>query len=198
MAGRVSGGDAFWLTAALGLSGLIVLMLTDSPPIAPTVVAASSDDATLDEVLLEPDFIELPSEDLIGLIVERPLFSPSRRPAPATPEDINDADDAKIQPLAWELVGTMSIGEKPIALMKHPTDGLKRLRQGQHLDSWTIKEISDEQVSLENGDRLETLSLREDQIPQAKLGSGESTGSNGIQTSDPKASDDGSEAADQK
>ena len=163
MASRLAGGGAFWLAVALGLSGLIAYELSEELPLTPRVVAASRDAGAGDTAPTPQPAVALPSEDLIGEIVDRPLFSPLRRPIIAMPLAIEEMLNRGVQSPTWELVGTMLAAESPIALLRHPTDGLMRLRKGQQIDDWTVTDIQGARVSLENGDRTETLFLRKDQ-----------------------------------
>jgi hypothetical protein len=158
----MSGGGAIWLTAVLGLAGLVAVELMDESPLTPAVIAASSDAAGTAPAPAEPPAASLPSAALIEDIVGRPLFSPSRRPRVAAREQIEMPIPAPAQALGLELVGTMLKGGSPIALLRHPVDGLLRLRQGQAVRGWTIAAIDEAGVLVENGARAETLTLRKD------------------------------------
>lgn len=164
---RISGG-AFWLTAAMGLSGLIAYQLSEGLPLTPAVIAASSEAVVDSRTPADPPTVRLPSDDLITAIVGRPLFSPSRRPAAALPQAAELPVEAADRTLGLELVGTMLSGETPVALVRHPVDGLLRLRQGQEVEGWTVTEIKESWVGLDKGDRIEKLSLRKDRIKPAK------------------------------
>jgi hypothetical protein len=158
----MSGGGAIWLTAALGLSGLIAFELTDDSPLTPAVIAASTDALTAERGPAEPPVVELPSADLIDGIIGRPLFSPSRRPVVAALEEVEAPLEMPEQALELELVGTMLKRGSPIALLRHPKEGLVRLRQGQKVGAWTVTAIDEAGVRVENGERSDMLTLRQD------------------------------------
>ncbi|MEZ5932001.1 MAG: hypothetical protein R3F54_08630 [Alphaproteobacteria bacterium] len=162
MATRMSGGGAIWLTAALGLSGLIAFELTDESPLTPAVIAASSDATMAARAPAEPPAAVLPSADLIDRIIDRPLFSASRRPALAALEEVEAPLAMPEQALELELIGTMLKDGAPIALLRHPHDGLVRLRRGQEVGGWTITAIGEAGVSIDNGERSDMLTLRKD------------------------------------
>jgi len=170
MARGLLGGSGFWLATIVGLSGLIAFEFSDDLPLTPTVIAAANDASVGDAWPSSPSTVKLPLEGHIDDIVSRPLFSPSRRPAVTVVPTEKPVETGE-QSLTLELIGTMLAGELPIALLRHPTDGLMRLRQGQEVGEWTISDIQDARVSLENGDRTETLMLRKDRIKPVTSGS---------------------------
>ena len=172
MAGRLAGGTAFWLVAAVGFSGVIALELTQDLPLAPEVSAAPGDGFAAEAVMDNAGTLRLPSADLIDSIIERPLFSPSRRPA-AIAATLADTSASVEEGLALELVGTMLRGDDHVALLRHPSEGVKRLREGDSAGSWTIIDVQSDRVSFERGDRVDTLVLRKDVVkPQRLAGSG--------------------------
>lgn len=182
MISLLANGTTFWTVAAIGLAGLVAHQITDERPAAPDVGAAPVKAAADDGTPETPAVVEFPSEDLIDEIVARPLFSASRRPPPpeltagsvaATPPDDKPT---------LELIGTMLAGDDHIALLKHPTDGLLRLRPGESVGGWTIVDVQNQLVSLEDGDGLEVLTLRKDQVrpkaPRAAKNSGQARKTN--------------------
>lgn len=169
MARGTAYGGAFWLAAAAGLGAIIAVEVNQDLPLSPSVNAAAGDEA-LDVVEpAAPPVLRLPSADLIDTIIERPLFSPSRRPDEVAPaEAVAVGDDSPLPDL--ELVGTMRVGDQPVALVRHPADGLLRLRPGQAVGDWTITAIEGLLVRFEQGEQSATLRLRGDQQRPAKPG----------------------------
>jgi hypothetical protein len=111
-----------------------------------------------------------PSLDLLEDIVGRPLFSASRRPVELVIEDQVEAAAVPTQNLSLELVGTMLSGSSRVVLLKHPTEGLLRLRKGQTVEGWEIGEIDHNLVELRNGDEVEQLKLRTDLLAPKRRG----------------------------
>jgi len=161
-------GSAFWAIAAAGLLWLVVHQSIDDRPTLSDVIAAPVETSEKEEAVETQSIIVLPSEDLIRGIVERPLFSATRRPAlPATPEPPK-ADKTPDETLSLELIGTVLVGDVHIALLQHPTEGLLRRRPGQSIGNWTLVHVERHRVSLESDDALEILTLRKDRIKPPK------------------------------
>ena len=157
-------GTAFWVAAAAGLAGFIAYQLSDEPPVAPEVRAATTEAVSDDEAADVIAVARFPSADLVDEIVARPLFSPSRRPAPPQASQAPAIDVVSDEKPTLELIGTMLAGDSHIALFKHATDGLIRLKPGQSFEGWTIVDVENQRVSLENDDGLEVLTLRKDLV----------------------------------
>ena len=165
-----SGATVGWLALSAALAGLVAYELSDDAPLAPAVTAATieatasvSDDRTVTSV-------DTPSLDLLEDIVGRPLFSASRRPVETVIEDRVPAVDIPTRELSLELVGTMLSGNSRVVLLKHPTEGLLRLRRGQTVEGWEIGEIDHNLVELKNGDEVERLKLRTDLLAPKRPG----------------------------
>ena len=129
---RTKGAGAFWWTAAAALSGLIAVELTQDLPLTPAVIAAVNETGGDDLQPNQPPSVSVPSKALVDDIVDRPLFSPSRRPAGGAAVDSTPRADAVDGALTLALIGTMLVGDDPVALLRHPIDGLKRLRLEEH------------------------------------------------------------------
>ena len=155
-----SGATAGWLGLSAILAGVVGLQISENVPLAPTVTAApietpAQGDGTFDLPALVPL-----SSDLVDEIVDRPLFSSSRRPfVPDLGEEIQAIEDGD-QDIPLKLVGTMLAGTSEIALLKHPSEGLLRLRQGSRVDGWEVVKIDHASVELSRGDEIEVMKLR--------------------------------------
>ena len=153
-------GTAFWLMASAGLIGVITLQMKDQPWLAPPVTAATVAPAPQQD-RPEDGYLASPLDaDWLDEIVERPLFSASRRPFSPPEEKPAAKAEPKAEPLAFTLAGTLLSGESRVALLAHPTDGLLRLRQGQEVDGWRVDEIREDEVRLRRGPEVTLLSLR--------------------------------------
>jgi general secretion pathway protein N len=75
-------------------------------------------------------------------IVERPLFSPSRRPAPGAPSALGPSVESR-----YRLLGIVATGTKKKAFI---ADGARRseIAEGETLDGWTVQEIGRDRVRL--------------------------------------------------
>lgn len=179
-------GSAFWAIAAAGLLWLVVHQIADDRPTLSDVIAAPVE-ASGKNVAAEPQpIIVLPSEDLVGEIVERPLFSATRRPPSPTTLERPEPDTASDETLALELIGTILVGDVHIALLQHPTEGLLRRRPGESIGGWTLVNVEKHRVSLESENEFEILTLRKDRIRPPKPRSPSQPGPTPTTKSQPK------------
>ncbi len=100
---------------------------------------------TLPALPPEPQFSMLPIEDFQA-ILERPIFSPSRRPPsvelPATTGDV-----------AFVLKGILIDEDERTALFRSKrSDKLVRLGEGDKIEGWTLVRIEADQVVLASGE----------------------------------------------
>jgi hypothetical protein len=114
-----------------------------------------------------------PTEDSFAAIIERPLFSPSRRPAQAAttpaPETVEAAPAET--PLDFALVGTIVSGDERVALVETKGDGkVVQVRERGEVLGWTALLIEDGRVVFRRGRAEEELVLRYDQpVPPGKV-----------------------------
>jgi len=117
--------------------------------------------------------LTVPDEDSFAAIVERPLFSPSRRPgqaAPASAPKTDEASQAKAPP-DIVLIGTIVSGNERVALVEI-TDGSKivQVRERGEVSGWTALLIEDGRVVFRRGKTEEELVLRYEQaVPPDKI-----------------------------
>jgi hypothetical protein len=119
---------------------------------------------------------ELPPSQALGtisldpakeaVVLDRPLFSPTRRPPPA-PAAAAAGDSGETKPSAPEppplnfaLVGIVRDRVSSLALIR-PPDGkpVLSLREGQTLDGWTLVSIGVDSASFRNGAAARELVL---------------------------------------
>ena len=163
-----AGGSAFWSVVAVGLLWLVAHQVTDEQPTLSNVVAAPAGTSGDEKAVETNSVVALPSENLVERIVERPLFSETRRTAPPAMPQRPEADEAPDEALSLELIGTILVGDVRVALVKHPAKGLIRRRPGQSIGDWTLVDVEKHRVSLEGEDDLKTLTLRKDRIKRPK------------------------------
>lgn len=99
----------------------------------------------------------LPPISAYAEVTERPLFSPSRQPAPpeAAQEDLGNSS-------AFTLLGiVISEGER-MALIEHGKPGVvARLKEGQAVEGWRLQAIEADRVILEHGGTQQPLKLKD-------------------------------------
>jgi hypothetical protein len=99
----------------------------------------------------------LPPISAYAEVTERPLFSPSRQPAPpeAAQEDLGNSS-------AFTLLGiVISEGER-MALIEHGKPGvIARLKEGQAVEGWRLQAIEADRVILEHAGTQQPLKLKD-------------------------------------
>jgi hypothetical protein len=83
----------------------------------------------------------MPDKDRFSIIVERPLFSPVRRPNSEEPA----AEPAPT--LDFTLSGIVISSGEPFALLKPSAgDGLMRVKEGDDVTGWTVARIESDRI----------------------------------------------------
>jgi general secretion pathway protein N len=129
------------LNQALGATALVFAGIATWPWLVPPIpavraVASSPAQATA------PALPALPPLASYAAIVERPLFSPSRRPAPGARTAPGPSIESR-----YRLVGIIAAGPKKKALV---AEGARRVEiaEGDTLDGWTVTAIGKDRVTL--------------------------------------------------
>lgn len=132
---------ALRLNHALGAAAVVCAAIAAWPwlvPPAPATRPLAAPPATN----AAPSLAALPPLASFAAVVERPLFSPSRRPPPG-------AQAAQGGPVEgrYRLVGIVATGPKKKAFVD---EGARRLEigEGGSLDGWTVSEIGQDRVKL--------------------------------------------------
>lgn len=143
MRGRAS-ISALLLALALlcaGLGGLVYVQLQGLSA-SPSPASASGAAAELPEPQPLPE-VEMPAKQEFSAIVERPLFSPSRRPAEG-----GETAAAPAQALEIALTGVIISEDERIALLRpQGRQRTLRLRQGDTYEGWTVADIREHSVT---------------------------------------------------
>ena len=99
-------------------------------------------------------------------IVERPLFSDTRRPQ-AAPEAAAAATPAAVLNTKWKLTGIVVAGENSSAHVVGIGDKKTlRLQLGTMLDGWRLEKVAADHVEFGLSGRTATLSLHDDEKPK--------------------------------
>ncbi|MGH1482976.1 MAG: hypothetical protein ACRBM6_30415 [Geminicoccales bacterium] len=153
-------GTVFWLMASAGLAGVITLQVQEKSWLAMPVIAATAEPDQEQGRVDSGIASRLPDVDWLDRIVERPLFSASRRPFSPAEGKPAARSEPEVETLDLTLTGILLAGEDKVALLAHPKQGLLRLRQGQKVDGWRVDQINGDEVRLKRGGKVTLLSLR--------------------------------------
>jgi hypothetical protein len=116
--------------------------------------------------------VAVQSLDQLSSTLDRPLFSPSRRPAPP-PVKQDVAPSAPQQPPpTLTLFGVAMDGEQARALIRTDRDKrILRAQIGDDIDGWKVSRIEGRKVVLSLGERFVTLTLFDDDRMKAEAAS---------------------------
>jgi hypothetical protein len=151
---------AFRLNHALGAAAILFAaiaawpwLVPPVPSIRPLAAAAASTPV--------PSVAAVPPLARYAAIVERPLFSPSRRPPPGA----QAAEGASIES-RYRLVGIVATGPKKMAFI---AEGAQRrdIVEGDMLDGWTVSEIGQDRIKLTSPASEAVLKLSPAVIPES-------------------------------
>lgn len=137
------------LALCLALGGVIYVEL-DQPPIDASATAAPAPRSEATGTSRDNPGFAMPPLRGYAEVVERPLFSETRRPSvEAAPVDPRSS--------AFNLVGIVISAQQRHALIEHgQPPRLEHATEGQEIDGWTVESIQRDRVVLQRGDlRLE-------------------------------------------
>ena len=157
---------------ALGLGGLLYLQWRDWPPPAAMQPAPATHGDTQAAADTDPLVGLSPLEDMgeYAAIKDRPLFRPDRRPRVEEPEDATaespPEEQAKLE--GMDLAGVFIAPGVAMAWVKDSSQPAPiRLRPGEMLAGWTVKDIKADRLVLERQGATDTLPLRTFNAPWA-------------------------------
>ncbi len=116
----------------------------------------------------------LPDVATLTETVDRPLFSPGRRP-PATPDEPVQTVEAIVplatDPVSFSLSAVIINGAQRMALLQGQASGagVIRAEEGQTVEGWLVEEVQPERVVLRRGEQQQELMLRKFQPPPQAL-----------------------------
>ena len=155
-------------TVAVLMLAVVLLQWQDADaPIATPVPRATPGAATLPASKTMAAITLDPAEE--SIVLERPLFSPTRRPPPPPPPPSSataaggGATKPSVPeppPMNFTLVGIVRDLTSSLALLQ-PTNGKRvmSLRAGQALDGWMLVSIGTDSASFRNGAAVRELVL---------------------------------------
>jgi hypothetical protein len=119
------------------------------------IPASTSKKAVPFEAKLLPSIAAGNAEQLYPETAARPLFIPTRRPAPEV------VAQSTFQPGQFVLQGVIVVGENRIALLREKSSGrIHRVERGKEVSGVKVAEINREAVTLTQGNGREVLELQ--------------------------------------
>jgi hypothetical protein len=132
------------------LAAAICYELTYYDALSDAPLPPSEEDSWIDASYVDPQGV-FPPISHFREIAERPLFSPSRRPAPPTHIAAMDA---------YRLRGIFSSGKRKIGIVERLPDGTSiRVSEQEVVGAWRVELIYDEFIVLSNSTHLHTLRI---------------------------------------
>ena len=112
--------------------------------------------APLAEAKLLPPIAAVVPEEAYPETIGRPLFTPTRRPAPEAPVAAQKAFKRD----QFVLQGVIVVGDNRVAMLREKASGrIHRVERGKEVNGITVFEIEPESVTLGEGGERETLAL---------------------------------------
>ena len=159
--GTRSGILPFWL-AALGTVAVLIGWETDwgrqytRAPVVPEVAAPAP--VTL---ALLPDYRVQDGGESRQQTVERPVFVPTRRPAPPAVSAAQEAAKPRMQKGQFVLTGTAVVEQKSVAFLRESAGGKSRsVRVGETINGLLVAEVKPDRIRLTMGEDSEELLLK--------------------------------------
>lgn len=109
-------------------------------------------------VALLPEYRPMTAPDVNRDVVERSLFNPTRRPAPAA---LAESAKPRLQRGQFALSGTLMVDGKATAFLREVNGGKsRRVAQGETVNGMLVTEIKADRVRLTMGEETEELALK--------------------------------------
>lgn len=161
---RYRSWSALFALASLALGALLWLRVSqsDAPPAsvgaqAPPTPAAPARGAVYP--------VRLEKLDSYAAIAERPLFSPTRRPAEPAPDTAPSQPRKSLARFVLSGVIIVSPEEKIALLRESKSPSAQRLSEGDEIAGWRIDKILPDRVILISGDKTAEIELWSDRQP---------------------------------
>lgn len=136
------------------LAAIVYQELWHLPSVAPSNPAGDSASPSFPALPPDPAFA-MPPEESFAAVLERPVFSPSRRPVPSS-----GAAAPLTTSAAFLLVGVVISDSERFVLVKPlSSDKLERLREGDELAGWSAVSIAPDRVVFRRGAMEEEIIL---------------------------------------
>jgi hypothetical protein len=160
--GRGVGAVLFWLAICVGLA-VAVRWQWRQPPATIEVAATAPAPTTPTPLAPAPDFTP-PAFGEFAETLERPLFSPTRRPAPPSSEPEPTLDTPTGD---FILIGVVITPTESLALVQQKgAQAPIRIALGQMVNGWTLETVEADRVTFRFGENAQEVKLRDDVPPQ--------------------------------
>jgi hypothetical protein len=127
----------------------------------PTTTAPAAKPAVVADAKLVPPMSPSNPDQAFPETASRPLFTPTRRPAPAAPSGANTMVKGQ-----FILQGVMGVGGLQIALLREKSNGrVHRVEKGKDVNGVTLSSVEHDKVVLSQGGDQETLTLAVQKAP---------------------------------
>lgn len=176
-----SGQILLTLAMLASAAGLVVGLLSQQDQTAINLqvnraVPAVPDGSAWQEplTLVEEPAEPIPLSEFVEMTM-RPLFSPSRRPAPATgieavPETYREIANGPVETNQFLVMGIVIAPDEKVALLKQPKNSNEviRVKEGQKISDWTVSEITPESVTIEQSGITDVVKLSDNVLSAAQ------------------------------
>jgi hypothetical protein len=112
------------------------------------------------------------SLERLSATVDRPLFSPSRRPAPGPIARAPELPMPPVPPPDLVLSGIVMDGDSARAVVRVGAEKILRTQIGDKIDGWTVSQIEGRKLVLSLDGRFATFTLFNRKVDQRNLGDG--------------------------
>jgi hypothetical protein len=127
----------------------------------PKSATVESKPSAVSEAKMLPALAAVNPDQAYAQTAERPLFTPTRRQAPAAP-----AGSGSMVKGQFTLQGVIAVGDQRIALLKEKSSGkTHRVEKGKELNGMTLTTVEPDRVTLAQGGDEEVLTLQVQKSP---------------------------------
>ena len=151
--------------AAVATALVAVIVLEVGLGLWPAASTAETKSVPASDVKMLPPIAAVMAEQAYPETAARPLFTPTRRPAPAAPVAGNMVKGQ------FTLTGVIAMGDLRIALLKEKSSGkVHRVERGKEVNGMTLSVVEPERVTLAQGGDEESLTLQVQKGPAVAAG----------------------------
>jgi hypothetical protein len=145
-----------FLLAVLGVALTAIIVVEVAVGLWPHAVAESAKPSGVSDVRMLPPLAAVLPDNAYPETAARPLFTPTRRPAPAAPAVAGNMVKGQ-----YTLQGVIAVGDLRIALLKEKTSGkVIRVERGKDVNGITLSVVDPDKVTLAQGGDEEVLTLQ--------------------------------------
>jgi hypothetical protein len=149
---------------ALLCAGLCAVLYMELHGVSQRSLATEASGASARPDLPRPEepAVAVPPLAAYAPVIERPVFSPTRRP-PLVPEPL---EARPTRQGGITLKGVVLSPQKRIALLEIPGSGSdpQRIAEGERLEGWTVEAVLADHVLMRNGEVMRRLELHADPV----------------------------------